>query len=81
LNLAALNTPMTKQAQQVHQLTVQHNDMHFVRWRQVQLKAKTDLPHYKEALEGLDALEKDIVKQQRAAAQPKARKYELTSQP
>jgi lysophospholipase L1-like esterase len=78
INLAAYATPMSKQAQQVHQLTLQHNDIHFVRWRQVQLKTKENLPHMKQALEGLDALEKDMVQQQRAAAQPRPHKYELS---
>lgn len=77
LNLATLPTPMMKQAQQVHKLTLQHNDIHFNRWRQVQLKVGQDLPHLKKALEALDDLEADIVKEQRAAAQPKPRKYEL----
>ena len=77
VNLALLPTPMIKQAQQVHKLTLQHNDIHFNRWRQVQLKVSPDLPHLQQALDALDALEADIVKEQRAAAQPKPHKYEL----
>lgn len=78
LNLATLNTPMARQAQQVHRLTLQHNDIHFVRWRQVQLKVKPEVGHLKSALESLDALEADIVKEQRAAAQPKSHRFELS---
>ena len=78
VNLAMLPTPMMKQAQQVHKLTLQHNDIHFARWRQVQLKVSSDLPNLQRSLEALDALEQDIVKEQRAAARPKPHRYELT---
>lgn len=77
VNLAAHSTPMSRQAHEVHKLTLQHNELHFTRWRQVQVRVAADLPHLDQALKGLDALEGDIVKQQRAAAQPKARHYEL----
>jgi lysophospholipase L1-like esterase len=77
VNLAMYTTPMSKQAQQVHRLTLQHNDIHFTRWRQVQTKVNSDLPHLEQAFAGLDALEGDIVKEQRAAAKTKAHNYEL----
>jgi lysophospholipase L1-like esterase len=77
INLALLPTPMAKQAAQVHHLTVEHNDLHFTRWRQIQVKYSSDLPHFERALKGLDSLESDLVKKQREAAQPKERKYEL----
>ena len=69
---------MFKQAQEVHKLTLQHNDIHFVRWRQVQLRAtNADQAALKAALEALDSLEDDLVKKQRATAQPTEHKYEL----
>src|SRR4029079_788540 len=37
VNLALLTTPMAKQAADVHKLTLQHNNTHFARWRQVQV--------------------------------------------
>ncbi|HTG45642.1 MAG TPA: SGNH/GDSL hydrolase family protein, partial [Verrucomicrobiae bacterium] len=77
VNLALLNTPMSKQAQQVHKLTLQHNDLHFTRWRQVQVKTKPEVPHLKDALHALDELEADIVKEQRSAARPKPHKFDL----
>jgi hypothetical protein len=40
INLAILPTPMAKQAAQVHKLTLQHNNMHFQRWRQVQVPSR-----------------------------------------
>jgi hypothetical protein len=71
VNLALLPTPMFKQAQEVHKLTLQHNDIHFVRWRQVQLRAaNADRAVLQSALDALDSLEDDLVKKQRAAAQP-----------
>jgi lysophospholipase L1-like esterase len=78
INLASLATPMSRQALDVHKLTLQHNDVHFTRWRQVQLKATNATPaSLQRALEALDALEGDLVKQQRAAAQPVPHRYEL----
>ena len=69
---------MAKQAADVHKLTLQHNDIHFARWRQVQLKAANATPaNLQRALEALDDLEGDLVKQQRAAAQPVPHRYEL----
>ncbi len=78
VNLALLPTPMFKQAQEVHKLTLQHNDIHFVRWRQVQLRAtNAGQAALKSALDALDTLEEDLVKKQRAAAQPVEHRYEL----
>ncbi len=62
----------------MHRLTLQHNDIHFARWRNIQVKVSQDLPHLDDALKSLDALEEDIVKLQRTAAQPKKRTYKLS---
>jgi lysophospholipase L1-like esterase len=85
INLATLHTPMMEQASQVHQLTVQHDNMHAERWRsfQVPLMSKNvdaitnALPPI---LAALDAEEAKVVEQQRATAQPVPREYELTPQ-
>jgi hypothetical protein len=78
VNLALLPTPMFQQAQEVHKFTLQHNDIHFVRWRQVQLRAASaDQAALNGALDALDSLEDDLVKKQRTAAQPIEHKYEL----
>src|SRR5262249_37861745 len=76
---AVLPRPMLKQAQAVHELTLRHNNVHYIRWRQVQvpLQASTS-SHLRKALRELDAMEEEFVKQQRAAAQPKSHRYELT---
>ncbi|MGE5569648.1 MAG: SGNH/GDSL hydrolase family protein [Rhodospirillales bacterium] len=78
INLASLATPMAAQAAAVHDLTLKHNNIHYSRWRQVQvpledLKLKTIQP----AMDALDKLEAEIVLQQRAQAQPKTRAYRL----
>ncbi len=79
LNLAELPTPMFKQAQAVHDLTLKHNNIHFMRWRDVQVAlGPASLPHLAQALEALDNLEADLEAQQQAAAQPKAHRYELS---
>jgi hypothetical protein len=76
INLAVLATPMVKQAAKVHQLTLSHNDIHYARWRKYEVPFDKS-PHLREALDGLDALEADIVREQRAAARPTAHRYEL----
>lgn len=78
VNLAEQQTPMMRQAAAVWALTVKHNAMHSTRWRQVQVPMEKDIsvPTLK-ALQALDELEAEIVRQQRAAAQPVARRYEV----
>jgi len=79
INLSLLPTPMAKQASAVHQLTLRHNNVHFARWRTVQVPLeKETLSSAEKAIAALDALEADLVKQQRAAAVPKEHRYELT---
>ncbi len=82
VNLAILPTPMAKQAAAVHELTLRHNVVHFARWRMVgvNLDTVTTIPpaHLQAAGDALDALEGDVVAAQRAAAMPKAHRYELT---
>jgi hypothetical protein len=79
INLAELATPMARQAAEVHALTLRHNNVHFARWRQIQVPLEKDYsPHVSKALEALDDLEADIVRQQRATAIPKARHFEVT---
>jgi len=81
INLAREATPMSKQAAEVHDLTLRHNVVHFARWRLVDVnleKAQVDPAHLHAAEQALDALDQDVVVQQRAAAQPKPHHYELT---
>jgi len=85
INLATLVTPMLKQALEVHRLTLQHNNVHFTRWRQIQVplasyKSESMQAATKNLMAALDEEEGVLVKQQRAAAQPLERHYELTPQ-
>src|SRR5439155_26381132 len=61
--------------------TLKHNNVHFARWREVQVPLETDPSSHKQAaIDDLDRLESDLVFEQRATAQPKPRHYRLTPQ-
>jgi len=78
VNLAVLPTPMATQAAKVHELTLKHNDVHFARWRDVQVALQDyKLSREAAAVSALDKLEEEVVEQQRAEAQPKPRHYVL----
>jgi len=79
INLAALNTPMLRQALDVHALTLKHNNIHFARWRTIQTGLATDgAPATKmDAMTALDKLDNELIAEPRAAAQPKPHHYEL----
>ena len=85
INLAALETPMTAQAAEVHKLTLQHTALHQTRWRAFQVpyanatcSIKNHLPN---VMNALDEAEAAVVAMQRAASQPVARHYELKRTP
>lgn len=81
VNLAVLPTPMLKQAQAVSSLTRKHSDTHNRRWRDIQVPLEGDKAvsgGLKKAMQGLDALEADLVKEQRATAQPKTHTFSLS---
>jgi lysophospholipase L1-like esterase len=78
INLALLETPMTKQAREVYDLTVSHCDIHNDRWRTVQVPlAEYGLPQSRAAMESSDKLERAVVAKQHDAAQPKPHRYAL----
>lgn len=79
VNLAVEPTPMLKQALAVHKLTVEHNNIHFARWRNIQVPLDGDAAAHKQsAMESLDQLEADLIREQHAAAQPKPHHFTLT---
>ena len=78
INLAEFATPMAKQAADVHKLTLQHNNIHFARWRLVQVPLDGLGFLLTPAESSLDSLERQVVTAQRVAAQPKLHFYELT---
>jgi lysophospholipase L1-like esterase len=78
INLAELETPMSKQAADVMILAYYRDNIHFASWRVVQVslekyRFKDKFP----AMQTLDALEEEVVAAQRTAAQPKPHRYEL----
>jgi hypothetical protein len=83
INLATRSTPMARQAADVHKLTLQHNNTHFQRWRQIQVtyaaegKSAKMQQAAKDLMAALDDEEAEQVKQQRAVAQPKPRQFQL----
>ncbi|MGA2136352.1 MAG: SGNH/GDSL hydrolase family protein [Bryobacteraceae bacterium] len=81
VNLAALPTPMAAQAAAVHDLTLKHNTVHFARWRQIQVPlAEVQADRKQPAMDAIDALDAELVTEQRAAAQAKPHRFELTAQ-
>jgi lysophospholipase L1-like esterase len=81
VNLAVLDTPMARQAKQVHDLGFAHNAVRQARWRQIEvLLAGYDLPQRQAALDALGALEAALVERRREAAQPAPRRFELAPQ-
>ena len=79
LNLATLNTPMARQAAEVHRLTLKHASIHNKRWRDVQVPLQDEAgPALNKALAALDEVEAEVVQRQRAAAQPRPHRFELT---
>jgi len=78
INLAELTTPMSKQAMTVAALTEKHNSVHFGRWRMIQVPlAGLSPPHLQQTLDDLNALDSELVDQQRAAALLRTLTYEL----
>jgi lysophospholipase L1-like esterase len=78
INLASMQTPMSKQAQSVLQLTYKHNYIHFARWAMVETSLEEyNLARTPATIEMLDALEEDVVSLQRSAATPRAHRYRL----
>jgi lysophospholipase L1-like esterase len=79
INLAGLDTPMSKQATEVLRLTYNHNNMHYVHWRLIQTSLEQyDLEGAQSAMNALDELENQILATLHITAQPKPHRYELT---
>jgi lysophospholipase L1-like esterase len=78
VNLATLKTPMWAQAARVHALTLKHNNIHFARWRSLQVPMQAEkLETMPAAIAALDAVDAELVTQQRLAAQTTPHKFEL----
>jgi lysophospholipase L1-like esterase len=83
INLATLTTPMLNQSLEVHALTLKHNNIHFTGWRTIQTGLASDASPYtkQNAMLAMDQLDNELVAEQRAAAQPRAHRFELTPLP
>ena len=82
INLAALNTPMSKQAMNVRDLTIKRLDVHQQRWRTLQVPLSSLAPdHLEAALKDLDALDQELAQKQRGAAQPLPHHFSLVVSP
>lgn len=78
INLSALRTPMWDQAARVHALTLKHNNVHFARWRSLQVPLQTENPEALAAsLQAIDAVEQELIGRQRELAKPLAHRFEL----
>ena len=82
VNLAVLDTPMSRQAMDVRDLTVKRIDVHQQRWRALQVPLQNlDIEDLPDALKVLDAVEMEVIERQRAAAQPRPHAFQLTAAP
>jgi len=82
VNLAILDTPMSKQAMDVRDLTVRHLDVHQFRWRTLQVPLQNvPIQSLGSTLKALDTTEAEIIEMQRTAAQPKAHTFQLVAIP
>lgn len=79
VNLAILDTPMSKQAEEVRGLTMKRINIHQDRWRVLQVPLHDmNIPDLNGALTALDNIEEEVAQQQWAAAQPKPHTFQLT---
>jgi lysophospholipase L1-like esterase len=79
VNLAEYDTPMSRQAAAVHSLTFKHNDIHFARWRLVQVALDGEGFDDAPAQTALDQLEDQILVARRLAAQPQPHSFALVA--
>ena len=81
INLALLATPMLKQSVSVHAFSGRIHAVRMARWQGVQVALQEETsPRVSEALRALDALDNELLEQQKSAAVPKAHRYELVPQ-
>lgn len=62
----------------MHALTLKRNNIHFTRWRQIQLPLENEsLVQTPLVLGALDSLETELAQRQRELAQPKPHRFEV----
>jgi hypothetical protein len=78
VNLAVLDTPMSRQAVDVRELTARRIEVHQQRWRTFQVPLeKFNLESLDRSLKALDALDAELATRQHAAAQPRSHSFQL----
>jgi lysophospholipase L1-like esterase len=82
VNLGSLTTPMSVQAMVVQFLTNRHAEVHWSRWRIVDVPLRnidgvTEFRERKAAIDALDALDSTLIAKQRARAQPVPHVFEI----
>jgi lysophospholipase L1-like esterase len=81
VNLALLDTPMLKQALSVYAFTGRLHSLRMARWQGVQVALQDETsPHVGEAITALDAVELELLDQEKSAAVTRAHRYELIPQ-
>ncbi len=78
INLALLKTPATDQAMKVYQLAVSHEEIHFDRWRNIQVALDEDhLAQTTPAMDSLDAVDDAVASRMREVARPVPHQFQL----
>ncbi|MBS1822016.1 MAG: hypothetical protein JST61_08585 [Acidobacteria bacterium] len=78
INLALLKTPATDQAMKVYQLAISHEEIHFDRWRNIQVPlGEYHLAQTNPATDSLDALDDAVASKMRDAARPVPHHFEI----
>jgi hypothetical protein len=78
INLALLKTPATDQAMKIYQLASLREEIHFDRWRNIQVPLDDyALAQSQPAMDSLNQLESAMSQKMRALAQPTPHKFEV----
>lgn len=78
VNLALVDTPMVRQARDVHAITRRLLDLRLARWQGIQVGLEREQsPKISDALKSLDEVQEELLAQRRQAAAPKPHHFEL----
>lgn len=78
VNLALVDTPMVRQARDVHAITRRLLDLRLARWQGIQVGLEREpSPKISAALKSLDEVQEELLAQRRLAAAPKPHHFEL----
>jgi lysophospholipase L1-like esterase len=80
VNLALVDTPMVRQARDVHAITRRLLDLRLARWQGIQVGLEREQsPKISAALKSLDEVQEELIAQRRQAAAPKPHHFALQS--